>query len=99
MRKVGHNLCAWIYEQLKRDDNKISNFIVYYQLVGILMAEISDRQELAMQLIKVLLAIQVSFCLNQFLRREPNLMREKIFNNADDPCLRKKILYIFWTLF
>ena len=60
LRRLSRNLVAWIYEQLKRNDNQAPNFIVYYTLVGVLLAENTDRSELSIQLLKVFLAIQVS---------------------------------------
>lgn len=58
LRRLSRNLVAWIYEQLKRNDNQAPNFIVYYTLVGVLLAENTDRSELSIQLLKVFLAIQ-----------------------------------------
>ena len=60
LRRLSRNLVAWIYEQLKRNDNQAPNFIVYYTLVGVLLAENTDRSELSIQLLKIFLAIQVS---------------------------------------
>merc|ERR1711970_1111663 len=61
LRKLSRNITAWIYEQLKRNDNQTQNFIIYYQLTGILLAEVSDidlQTDLQIQLLKVFLAIQ-----------------------------------------
>lgn len=79
LRRLSRNLVAWIYEQLKRNDNQAPNFIVYYTLVGVLLAENTDRSELSIQLLKVFLAIQVSLIsyfnpLNEHLRITIELM-------------------------
>ena len=64
LRKQSRPLIQWLYDQLRKEDNQTANFLTYYQLGGILLAEINDRNDhtirsdLVQQMLKVILAIQ-----------------------------------------
>ena len=64
LRKQSRPLIQWLYDQLRLADNQTVNFLVYYQLAGVLLAEINDRSdhtvrgELIQQMVKIILAIQ-----------------------------------------
>lgn len=64
LRKQSRPLIQWLYDQLRKEDNQTANFLTYYQLGGVLLAEINDRNDhtirsdLVQQMMKVILAIQ-----------------------------------------
>jgi len=56
IRRQSLTLIAWIYENMKMEDNTAQNYLVFYQLVGVLLIELGG--EVVVQLVKILLALQ-----------------------------------------